>query len=842
MGNNKLLLIGWDAADWKIIGPLLAKGKMPALQRLIKEGVYGNMSTMNPPYSPMLWSSVATGKTPDKHGVLGFIEVLPSQNGVRPVTSHSRKTRAVWNILHNKGYKSNLVGWWPSYPAEPINGVVVTDKFQKVGKDPKKIPPLKKGEIHPWELKDEYKGLRMFPWEMTKEHILPMIPKAKEIDQKNEKGLYSFSKIMAENVSLHNAATKLLRTTEWDFMAVYYDLIDHFCHAFMKFHPPQIKGVPDDKYEIYKDAVKSSYIFQDMLLERKLQLVDKDTTVIVMSDHGYESGIKRLLKMPKVQAAPALEHRQFGIFVASGPGIKKNEKLFGLGLIDIAPTILHHFNLPVGKDMDGKVILDMYKNPKKVTYINSWDKLDGDFGERDKDELREEYDDKETMKQLIELGYIEKFDDKIENAVHKTNCDLKHNLAKVKIGKKALLEAEKLLLELVDDKKDLDTGPYYFDLMRVALKSKEFEKAKKYLDELKTSGTTIRYNLEFYESDILAATGKPKKALKILEDIKYKENKPEVYFRIGVLQFQRGEYKLAEEALEKAIELEPDTAKYHLQLAETLIELKNYEEAIEEALTSIELVKFYPRAHYILGRALEKSGDLTNAKIALNTAKALKPKDFYEVEKALENIEEKIEDKLNFKDKTTSKYRKEQITVVSGLPRSGTSLMMQMLNNGGLEILKDDKRKADISNPKGYFEYEPVMSIHKDNSWLKKSKDKSVKIIAPLLKYLDPQFRYKVIFMKRDLYEIIRSQQIMIGKDPETFSVKLYNAYHRQLSTIENWKDREPFIELLYIDYKDLLESPEQNINKIEKFLAVNLDTQNMAKAIDKSLYRNKAK
>ena len=103
MKNNKVLLIGWDAADWDIIWPLIAQGKMPALKSLIQRGVYGNMSTMNPPYSPMLWTSVVTGKTPDKHGVLGFIEVTPDAKTVRPVTTTSRKTRALWNIFHNKG-------------------------------------------------------------------------------------------------------------------------------------------------------------------------------------------------------------------------------------------------------------------------------------------------------------------------------------------------------------------------------------------------------------------------------------------------------------------------------------------------------------------------------------------------------------------------------------------------------------------------------------------------------------------------------------------------------------------------------------------------------------------
>ena len=208
MAKNKVLLIGWDAADWKIIGPLLAKGHMPALKGLIDNGVYGNIATMNPPYSPMLWSSVATGKTPDKHGVMGFIEVMPKLDGVRPVTSNSRKTRAIWNIFHHKQLKSNLVGWWPTYPAEPINGVVITDKFQKVSPDPSKQTPIREGVLHPQNLKEEYKNLRMFPWEITKEHILLMIPKAAQIDQKVNKGLGSFSKIMAQNVSIHNAASR----------------------------------------------------------------------------------------------------------------------------------------------------------------------------------------------------------------------------------------------------------------------------------------------------------------------------------------------------------------------------------------------------------------------------------------------------------------------------------------------------------------------------------------------------------------------------------------------------------------------------------------------------------
>lgn len=840
MNKNKLLLIGWDAADWKIIGPLLAKGHMPSLKKLIDNGVYGNMSTMNPPYSPMLWSSVATGKTPDKHGILGFIEVVPNQKAIRPVTANSRKSRAIWNILHNQGYKSNVVGWWPSFPAEPINGVMVSDKFQKVSPDPSKQAPIRDGSIHPKNLVEDLKDLRMFPFEVTKEHILPFIPKAAQIDQKKEgNGLIPLSKILSQNVSVHNASTYLLRKTDWDFMAIYFDLIDHFCHSFMKYYPPKLSRVPQKQYDIYKDVVNGAYRFQDMMLGRVLDLISEDTTVIIMSDHGFESGYKRILKMPKVAAAPALDHRQFGIFVASGPNIKKNEKIFGLGLIDVAPTILHHYGLPVGNDMDGKVILDIFKKTEPPKFIESWENVEGDFGELQKEEV-DAFSDDETMEQLIELGYIEKPDEKIDVAILKTKCDLKHNLARVYLGKKDFENAKDILLELIQEKKPIDVAPYYIDMMNVCLGMKNFEEAAKHLKEFKTIKTEIKFNIYFIEADILLGRGQVKKALKVLEEARDKKPNAEVWYKIGNIYFILKTFEEARKAFDIAIEMEQDRAKYHKAMAETLYELEEYQESAEHAFTSIELVKYYPAGHYMLGKALEKLGDLENAKIAYKTAASLKQKTFHRAEKALENIEEKLSSPEKFIDKNTFKYRKDQIVIVSGLPRSGTSLMMQMLSKGGVEILTDNKREADKSNPKGYYEYEPVMSLHKDNSWIHKSKNKAVKIVAPLLKNLDFQYRYKIIFMKRDLDEVVKSQQVMIGKNPETFPVKLFNAYVEQLKAIEKWKEKEPGVELIYIDYKEVLDNPKEMIGKVESFIGQALDKEEMEKCIDKSLYRNK--
>src|SRR5712692_3698243 len=127
---KRVLLIGWDAADWQIINPLLEAGHMPALQGLIDRGVSGRIATLQPIISPILWNSIATGKRADKHGILSFIEPKPDGSGVRPVSSTSRRAKAIWNILSQCGLRSCVIGWYASHPAEAIRGCVLTDRYQ----------------------------------------------------------------------------------------------------------------------------------------------------------------------------------------------------------------------------------------------------------------------------------------------------------------------------------------------------------------------------------------------------------------------------------------------------------------------------------------------------------------------------------------------------------------------------------------------------------------------------------------------------------------------------------------------------------------------------------------
>ncbi len=186
------------------------------------------------------------------------------------------------------------------------------------------------------------------------------------------------------------------------------------------------------------------------------------------------------------------------------------------------------------------------------------------------------------------------------------------------------------------------------------------------------------------------------------------------------------------------------------------------------------------------------------------------------------------------------------ITVVSGLPRSGTSMMMKMLDSGKMPLLTDELRKADVDNPKGYYEYEKVKKLEDDNSWLDTAQGKTVKIVSPLLYHLklDAGYAYKIIFMIRDLDETLASQKKMaerLNHDEDTIKNNiLKNEYNSHLEEIETWLEQQENIEVLPVQYKDVLENPLATAEGIYDFLGVELDINKMAAIVDPSLYRQR--
>jgi hypothetical protein len=185
------------------------------------------------------------------------------------------------------------------------------------------------------------------------------------------------------------------------------------------------------------------------------------------------------------------------------------------------------------------------------------------------------------------------------------------------------------------------------------------------------------------------------------------------------------------------------------------------------------------------------------------------------------------------------------ITVVSGLPRSGTSLMMRMLAAGGMPVLTDHVRAADEDNRQGYYEYEPVKQLPRDPTVLNAARGKVVKIISELLRHIPPTYPCKVIFMQRAMAEVLASQQQMLirrGKPTDAISdADMAALFTRHLHQIERWIDQQAHLDVCKISYNELMREPAPHIMQINTFLGGTLDTPRMARVIDPTLYRQRA-
>ncbi len=184
-----------------------------------------------------------------------------------------------------------------------------------------------------------------------------------------------------------------------------------------------------------------------------------------------------------------------------------------------------------------------------------------------------------------------------------------------------------------------------------------------------------------------------------------------------------------------------------------------------------------------------------------------------------------------------------ELTVVSGLPRSGTSMLMQMLVSGGRTPFVDDAREADPSNPRGYYEHARVKALARDKSWVREADGHVVKVVAPLLPLLPLGPTYRVVLLTRSLDEVLRSQRRMLGRlgRPVADDAVLRSAYTHHLAAARRWAESQPNVHLLEVDHADVVADPAPEARAIAAFVGGDLDAEAMAAAVDPSLHRERA-
>ena len=405
--DTKVAIIGIDGMDWQLIDPMIEQGRMPNLAALIDRGVRADFHSLEPEQkSPTIWTTIATGKGPQKHGITDFLEDTDEQ----PLfNSLGWRARPVWDILGEKGYTVGVINWLVSWPALPVNGYFVSDRIAYTPEDGYEDAPE---TTYPEELLDELEPYRRSAVDTGDDEIAFLMNgdlwrSEHGIETPEWGGGETVRSLYAQDRTSLDVAQYLLSSREQpDFFAVYFLGVDRCCHRFWgQMRPWTVDLIMSDEFiETFENTIERYYEHMDAMLGQLLDSLDENSTVIVCSDHGFrgplrtKEGIKLGIAM----------HRPTGVFVAAGPGIRSGAQVTDASVLDVAPTVLALFGEPVGRDMDGFVLTGVIDEERlsdePVAYVETYEK---ENGRPAREEPVESPMDEEIKEELRSLGYIE---------------------------------------------------------------------------------------------------------------------------------------------------------------------------------------------------------------------------------------------------------------------------------------------------------------------------------------------------------------------------------------------------------------------------------------------------
>lgn len=354
---GRVAIFGIDGADWELLSELVNDGRMPNLKALIQGGTTASLQTIQPTVSPMVWTSAATGLPPDRHGVLDF---APSN---RPVDATSRHAPALWDIAEAFGRKSVVVDWWTAWPPG-IDGATVFDTpvvFKPDAIDPapfqQRIAPL---VVQPQTL--GYAQVGRF-----------LNITAKEFDDAVAGGnpndpIIVFRDTLAKTWTDHRAAVSLYQKQEPLVMMMMYEGTDAVNHLFAPYHPPYREGISQGEFRKYWPAVANYYAEIDRLLGEWMKVLTDDTTVMILSAHGFRWGKERP-RLPAAGRSALGDHRNPGVFIAYGNHIAANRGSHVFSLYDLVPSVLALIGLPKSVEMPGTLPPWLFRDIAPVTTV-----------------------------------------------------------------------------------------------------------------------------------------------------------------------------------------------------------------------------------------------------------------------------------------------------------------------------------------------------------------------------------------------------------------------------------------------------------------------------------------
>jgi len=439
-GRGRVVVIGIDGADWSVIRPLVESGRMPAFGRLLREGAAGILHSMEPSASPALWTTIATGVGPERHGIHGFVVPVGKADGgapaagpdgadphaageagdgdgdrrpersqaVRPVTSSMRRVPALWNILSHYERRVGIVGWLVTWPAEPVDGFIVSSYLPYIynwstgrplkGTIVEGIP----GQTFPEGLIERLEPLKLKPAEVDAALVRRFYDpgQVERLSGDDRECVEGFLWSLAADETYRRIGLRLFDDHPVDLFAVYFGGVDVASHRFWKFAWPQAMDyrVGAGEAAVLGRVIQEYYVYVDGMVGEYLERLGPDDTLMVLSDHGF-----RPVLFPG-RPTTSGHHRPEGIMVLWGRGVRRGQTFEGARLVDVLPTLLQLSGVPIARDLEGKALAGALE-PGFVAahppgFVASYADLGAPVGP-DHSDL-----DRNVLERLRSLGYI----------------------------------------------------------------------------------------------------------------------------------------------------------------------------------------------------------------------------------------------------------------------------------------------------------------------------------------------------------------------------------------------------------------------------------------------------
>lgn len=391
--GDRVLLVGVDALTWHVLQPLIAAGALPTFSRLVDEGYAAVLMSMEPTLSPALWTTIATGRPPEAHGIRAFLDEDHDGGGV-PVTSNMRQTHALWTMASAAGRRVNVIGWYVTWPAETINGVLVSDRFSPTEGTDLVGGRARNGDDEPV----------VSPPALGAE-LLHHFIRVEDFLRAQDRNFHEMTKVYPVDATRIAIAKQLMEERPADLTMLYLRGIDPVQHLFWKYYEPFAwvgPDIPSTDLATNRARIPDYYRDVDGFLQQLLDRLGPQDTLLVVSDHGA-GPVRTYDERQRISG----DHRLEGVVLAWGKHVRPGFGRTPASLLDVTPTVLYLLDLPLGADMPGAPIEAMLSPAllasRPIARVRTWET--GTL--RAADAAIPSPMDEEIKTRLRELGYIE---------------------------------------------------------------------------------------------------------------------------------------------------------------------------------------------------------------------------------------------------------------------------------------------------------------------------------------------------------------------------------------------------------------------------------------------------